>query len=399
MLERRLARSLTAFRHSFFLWGARHTGKSALLRQTFPDAPYYDLHSAAEFRRLGARPAILSEECAGRTVDGGAEANQSAPPVIVDGIHKLPGLLGVIHRLIAEKGLRFILVGENPRRLARGGGGIPGGLGGRALRRELLPLTSAEIPGFSDISLARALNRGLLPPHYLAESQDAARAALGAYAGDYLREEALAEGQVRNPAAFQRFLEMAALANGDIVNYAVIGRECGVSAKTVASYFGLLSDTLVGVWVPAWTKGARRRVIGAPRFYLFDVGFANELLHRGGLAAGSPEHGAAFGHFIFMELRAYAAYARRAGGLSWWQTAGGVGIDFVLGDNDVALDVTDAETATSDRLKGLRSHRGEFHPRRSILVCRAPCADTTGDGVEILPWREFLGLLWSGGIW
>ncbi len=125
----------------------------------------------------------------------------------------------------------------------------------------------------------------------------------------------LAEALTRNLPAFQRFLEAAALSNGQIVNSVSIAREVGVAANTVRGYFEVLVDTLVATWVPAWTKRTKRRVIQAPRFYFFDVGLVNELAHRGPLTSGSTDFGVAFEHFIFMELRAHAAYAGRGRGL------------------------------------------------------------------------------------
>lgn len=186
-------------------------------------------------------------------------------------------------------------------RLQRAQTGSPGGnlLGGRAVRLELLPLTSAEIPEFS---LERALNHGLLPRHYL---DDDPAPLLQAYVGEYLREEILAESLTRNLPAFQRFLEVASLSNGQVVNFSNIAREVGLSVPSIRSYFEILTDTLIGCWVPAWRKRAKRRVVESPRFYFFDVGLVNELAKRGRLKPGSVEFGAAFEHFLFMEIRAH----------------------------------------------------------------------------------------------
>ena len=140
---------------SCFLWGPRQTGKSTLLRTLFPDAPTYDLLSSREFRRLSADPGVFAEEC--------AALPDKRQPVIVDEIQKLPALLDEVHSLMSRRGLRFILTGSSPRKLLRGGGNL---LGGRAVRHDLLPLTSAELP---DLSLEKALNRGLLPSHYLSD--------------------------------------------------------------------------------------------------------------------------------------------------------------------------------------------------------------------------------------
>jgi hypothetical protein len=252
-------------------------------------------------------------------------------------------------------------------RVVRGGGNL---LGGRAVRYDLLPLTSAELP---DLSLDKALNRGLLPSHYLS---DRASSRLAAYVGDYLREEVLAEALTRNLPAFQRFLEAAALSNGQIVNAATISREIGVAANTVRGYFDILVDTLIATWVPAWTRRTKRRVIQAPRFWFFDVGIVNEVARRGTLMPGSTDYGAAFEHFIFMELRAHATYSPRDIGLpvSYWRTASGIEVDFILGNAEVAVEVKSTDRPASDHLKGLRAWQEEastepVHPR-------LPCAQS-----------------------
>jgi uncharacterized protein len=366
-----------------FLWGPRQTGKSTLLRSLFPSAPSYDLLSAREFRRLSADPGIFAEEC--------LALPDRTQPVIVDEIQKLPALLDEVHSLMSRHGLRFILTGSSPRKLLRGGGNL---LGGRAVRFDLLPLTSAEIP---DLSLDRALNRGLLPPHYLSE-RFASR--LGAYVGDYLREEVMAEALTRNLPAFQRFLEAASFSNGQIVNAATIAREIGVAANTIRGYFEILVDTLVATWLPAWTKRAKRRVIQAPRFWFFDVGIVNELSRRGTLFPGSSDFGAAFEHFIFMELRAHAISSPRGTGLpvSYWRTASGIEVDFILGNAEVAVEVKATDRPTTDHLKGLRAWREEHPSSRCLLVCRCPRGRRTEDGIEILPWADFLRRLWRNEI-
>lgn len=366
-----------------FLWGARQSGKSTLLRSLFPQAPYYDLLLAREYRRLSADPGILGQECAAL----GWTGDRQPHPIVIDEIQKLPELLDEVHSLISRLGLRFILTGSSPRKLMRGGGNL---LGGRALRRELFPLVSHEIP---DFSLERALGHGLLPLHYLATNP---RPRLAAYVGDYLREEILAAALSRNLPAFQRFLDVAAHCNGQIVNYTSVAREVGIAANTARSWFEVLVDTLVATWLPAWRKRPKRRVIQSPRFYFFDVGLVNDLSRRGTVTPGSAAFGAAFEHFVFMELRAHSSYRGHEYPLSYWRTASGFEVDFVLGDGEIAIEAKSSEDPTSDHLNGLRAWKEEHPSSRCILVSRVPRARTTNDGIELLPIATFLRRLWAG---
>ena len=383
-----LSRTLTATdlaRHSCFLWGPRQTGKSTLLRQLFPDSPYYDLLSAAEFRRLSAHPGLFREEILALPKD----SPKRPRPVIVDEIQKVPELLDEVQRLMGPGRPTFILSGSSARKILRGGGNL---LGGRAVRRELLPLSCREIP---DFQLERALNHGLLPPHYLSEDP---REALAAYVGTYLREEVLAESLIRNLPAFQRFLEIAALSHGQPVHFAAIGRETGVSAPAVRGYFEVLSDTLMGAWVGAWQRRPKRRLLQAPRFYFFDVGVVNEIAHRGKMRAGSAEFGSAFEHFIQMEIRAWHVYTGRKDALCYWRTSSGLEVDFILAEGALAVEVKSTENPTADHLKGLRAFAEDHRPKSSVLVCRAGAPRKTPDGILILPWRSFIERLWSGDL-
>ncbi len=307
-------------------------------------------------------------------------------PIIIDEIQKVPDLLDEVHWMIERWGLRFILCGSSARKVRRGHANL---LGGRALSLQLHPLTSAEIP---DYDLTTALNQGLLPPHY--GSLDS-RPLRDAYIGAYLREEIAAEATVRNLPAFGRFLEIAALTNGEMVVYQNIARDCGVSAPTVKAYFEILEQTLIGHTLPAYTRRARRRTIHAPRFYLFDVGVAGALARRGAIEPGSELWGRALEHFIFMELVAWRDYANGLP-LTYWRTASQLEVDFIIGDGEVAIEVKSSRMAANHDLRGLRAFNEEFRPQRAILVSMDPKPRRTDDGIEILPINHFLAELWAG---
>lgn len=362
---------------SCFLWGARQTGKSTLLRSLFPTAPYYDLLLSDEFERLSRRPSLLREELI---------ASPPKHPVIVDEVQKIPLLLDEIQWLMVHHQVQFILSGSSARKLKRGGGNL---LGGRALRYELLPLVYPEI---KDFDLLRALNHGLLPRHYLAEDP---RPLIRAYVGDYLKEEIAAEAIVRNMPAFSRFLEVAALSNGETVQYQNIARECGVSAPTVKEYFQVLEDTLLAGFVPAYKQRPNRRVIESPKFYFFDVGLVNFLLQRGMISAGGELFGRAFEHFVYQEIAAHRSYSQLHYPLAYWRTASQFEVDFILGLHEIAVEVKGVKEVQVHHLKGLEAFREEYNPRLSIVVSLDDRPRVYKD-ILILPWKVFLERLWSG---
>jgi len=362
---------------SLFLWGSRQTGKSTLLKTLFPEARYYDLLKSDLKISLQLRPAGLREEC---------ELLEEGDIVIIDEVQKIPELLDEVHWLIENKGLRFILSGSSARKLRRSGANL---LGGRALRRVLFPLVSAEIP---DFDLNRALNNGMLPRHYLMENP-AKR--LKAYIEDYLQQEIVEEAVVRNLSSFTRFLQISALSNAEILNYTNIAQDCGVSAKTVKEYFAILEETMLGFYLPAYTKTIKRRVVLSPKFYFFDVAIPNHLLHRTSLQQGTDIYGHALEHLIIQELRAYLSYRDSDKTLCYWRTLDNkYEVDAVIGNAEVAIEVKSSKNVSLRDAKGLLAFGREF-PSAKLILLSLEERPRKIDNVEIWPVCQFLQRLWQ----
>lgn len=364
---------------SLFLWGARQTGKSTLLKHTYPGNLYFDLLLSDVFETYRRNPSLLREVVMGYN---------GPQPVIIDEVQRIPELLNEVHWLIANQGTRFILSGSSPRKILRSGTNL---LGGRALRYELYPLISREIP---DFDLLRALNQGLLPRHYQAGNH---QKMLSAYIGSYLQDEIVAEAKIRNIQAFSRFLEVAAFSNGEMVNYNNVAADCGVSSPTIREYFQILEDTLIGRFLPSFQKKPKRRIIKSPRFYYFDVGVANYLLKRKHIEPGSEAFGKAFEHYMYHELYVHSRYAQKEYPISYWHTTSGLETDFILGDHEVAVEVKATTLAQERHLKGLKRFSEEYTVNKLILVSNDPLPRKTGK-IDILPWKMFLEKLWANEI-
>ena len=366
---------------SFFLWGPRQTGKSSLLRATYPGAAWYDLLETNLFLRFTERPSLLREELL---------ALGKPRLVVLDEIQKVPLLLDEVHTLI-ERGWVFALCGSSARKVRRGHANL---LGGRAIRYELFGFVARELG--KEFDLERMLNHGYLPRHYLGSSPGAR---LRAYVDDYLKEEIAAEGLTRNLPAFSGFLSAAALSDGELVNFSTIARDCGISSPTVKEYFQILVDTLLGRFLPAHTARPKRRVIQTPKFYFSDVGVVNQLAKRGALRPGAELFGKAFENWVFHELSAHRSYSELHYDISYWRLAGGTEVDFVVDDMAVAIEAKSTARVTADHLKGLRE-LAKDHPRvkRKLLVCLEERSRRTEDEIEILPYAAFVQRLWNGDL-
>lgn len=363
---------------SIFVFGARQTGKTTLLMERYPDAVWYDLLDGKTLERLSRNPAILEQELS-------MLPNDSL--VVIDEIPLLPELLNEVHRLIVRKNLRFILCGSSARKLKRQGVNT---LGGRAIPIKLHPLVSAEIP---DFDLLKAISQGLLPRHYMATPEVAWRR-MQAYIGVYLKEEIKAESLVRNLQTFNRFMEIAALTDGEIVNYSNIANDCGIDSKTVKEYFAILEETLVGYMIPAYQKTVKRKLRHSPKFYYFDVCIPNYLLGRKSLQLGSAEFGHAFEHLIIQELVAYLNYRNIENALSYWHTYSEHEVDAVLGDAQVAIEIKSSTQVQSRHLSGLKAFKEE-HPEARLIVVSLDAQPRLLNDIEIYPATIFLQKLWQ----
>ncbi|MBU4484690.1 AAA family ATPase [bacterium] len=361
---------------AFFLLGPRKTGKTTLLHQKFPDAKYYDLLTTDLKTKLLLNPARLREEVLA----------QEPALVIVDEVQKVPALLDEIHWCLENTDTRFILCGSSARKLRRGAANL---LGGRAWRYELFPLTTHEL---EETDLVRILNHGLVPIHYI---QNKPEKSLRSYVLDYINEEINAEALTRNVPAFAKFLDAVALTHGELINYANIGRDCGVSPKTVREYYQILEDTLLGHTLEPWRKSKNRRLIETAKFYLFDVGVVRALKGMPLIQPRTEGFGRAFEHFLIEEIRAYLSYKEKDLPIYFWRTSTYLEVDLIIGDLDLAVEFKATDNIKSQHLKGLKALTEEHVVKKAILVCLEKEPRKVGN-ILILPWKMFCQNLWAG---
>lgn len=370
--------------HSFFLFGPRTTGKTTWLREHLGNALWFNLLLEDDYLPLLGKAALLRER---------VEARPAGSWVVVDEVQRLPGLLNEVHDLISRHGddYRFALSGSSARKLRRLDVNL---LAGRVIERSMFPLVARELDDAFDLDTA--LSVGTLPGIYPDETYRVEK--LRAYVHTYLRQEIQQEALVKDIGSFHRFLRVAALMHGQIVNQSGVSRDAAVSRTTVQRYFETLVDTLVGYHLPAWQPRTKVRERAKPKFYFVDPGIVRAI----GEVADEPLHDAEVGPllegYVLHELRASISYRGLGGELFYWRTPAGREIDFiwVKGRRRVAIEVKSARRWRPEYASVVQELLDEGTVTRGFVVYRGQERLRSRD-VDVLPVEDFLRLLHTDG--
>jgi uncharacterized protein len=360
-------------KQSIFLFGPRGTGKTYWVKQHFKNALYLDLLNSSILTPLLAEPGRLELLIQPNFKDW----------IILDEVQKAPDILNEVHRLIEEKGYRFILTGSSTRSLKRKGINL---LAGRALDYKMHPLTIQELGNRFD--LADALLRGMLPAAY--QVSDPGHY-LSTYVNTYLREEILQEGFARNLSQFTRFLETASFSQGSLINISEIAREAHLDRKLVSSYFEILEDLLIAVRIPPFTKRAKRRLTAHEKFYLFDVGVYRSVRPTGPLDIAEEIDGPALETLFLQHLRAINDYYRLGFNLYYWRTQHQAEVDFVVYGNQglFSFEIKRKAKLTSKDFRSLKAFSQDYPMARLYLLYGGKQREYYGD-IEAIPFVEAL---------
>lgn len=390
------------------IFGARQTGKSTLLRALLPpETLVIDLADPRERTRHLADPGAFSAECRG------LPANRKGQFVFVDEAQAVPAIFDAVQQLFDgdKTRWRFVLCGSSARKLRRIGANL---LPGRSFYHRLFPLTLAEHPAdqapsrhavspcpfawqsdrtpenpFPASDLLTRLAFGELPGVVAAAEADRAELLRG-FAVVHLEEEIRREALLKDWGAFVRFLQLAAAESGQIVNFAAISQESGLSQPTVKNHYQLLEDMFIGFQVPAFAKSPRKNLLSTPKFFLFDLGVrhaAAGVVPSRDIVKTNP--GPIFEQWVGIELWKRLHYLGQ-GKLHHLRTKDGAEVDFIIEREDTLtpIEVKWTEKPTVQDARHVLAFLRE-HPRQAshaFIVCRCPRPMQLHDHVTALPW-------------
>jgi predicted AAA+ superfamily ATPase len=374
--------------NSFFLFGARGTGKSFLLKHRFSEenSVFIDLLDPETYLDYSLNPSNIINY-----ID---KLNKNIEWIIIDEVQKIPKLLDVVHKYLSEGSKKFILTGSSARKLKRGSANM---LAGRAFINNLYPLTSTELG--KDFNLTDVLKWGSLPGIFAFKEESDKMDFLRSYVHTYITQEITEEQVVRKLDPFRKFLNVSAQMNGKVINFSKIAREVGTSSVNVSSYFQILEDTLLGLLIEPFHTSVRKSIVGSPKFYFFDTGVIRTLNNALTLDVLPQTYnfGELFESFIINEIFRLQSYYKKDYRLNYLRTKSGVEVDLVVtrpGKKTLLLEIKSTTNVTEEQVKPLIGISADI-PDSEAYCISLDKTPKKFQNVNCLHWEEALALFFE----
>lgn len=360
------------------LFGPRQSGKTTLAKVCFPDYAY------ANLEHLGTRELAAN--------DPDAFFRRFPPPVILDEVQRVPSIVSQVQVLVDEHRDdmgRFILTGSHQTSLSEA---VSQSLAGRTAIHVLYPPSFGELgAGQSALTTDDWLLRGFMPDIH-ARSLPPAEWYRN-YIQTYLERDVRQMVNVKNIDLFERFLVLLAGRVGQLVNFASLADETGVSANTISGWTSILEASFLVFRLQPWFAKPGRRMVKTPKLYFTEPGLAAALL---GLETPEqvlrdPLRGSLFENLVVVEALKQRTNAGLAPNLWFLRTADGFEIDLLRSSGrslrpiEIKSAVTWRDTLARNVRAFVRDNQDAVEP---AVVYDGDSLDLS-DGVTVRNVREF----------
>lgn len=306
--------------------GPRQSGKTTLVRRTFPDHAYVNLEQP-DIRLLAGQ-------------DPRAFFKRFAAPIIIDEIQRVPELLSYVQALVDEKPAergQFILTGSQQPDLRAA---VGQSLAGRTALLRLLPLSIAELND-AGIKMGRDeyIYRGFMPRLY--QDSLSPSTMYSQYYQTYVERDVRQLANIRNIIAFETFIRLLAGRVGQIVNMSDLSNSIGTSVSTLTEWLGILEASFIVFRLPPWYENFGKRLIKSPKVYFTEPGLAAWLLgitEPDHVAAG-PFLGGLFENMVVVEALKARLNSGKESNLYFFRDNNGLEADLLLAEHNALIPI------------------------------------------------------------
>lgn len=362
--------------------GPRQSGKTTICRNVFPNKPYISLENpdVLEFSRTDPKGFLA----------------QYKNGAILDEIQRAPQLFSYLQQILDETKKRglFILTGSNNFLLQEN---ITQTLAGRIAYLQLLPLSLAELKQSKKLKSSyewHVWHGGY--PEVIAKRISPADWYPG-YLQTYVERDVRQLKNISNLALFSKFLKLCAGRNGQVLNMASLGNDCGIDQKTVQSWLGILQSSFIIYLLRPYHGNFNKQIVKSPKLYFYDTGLACSLLgiNQAKQVATHSAKGALFENLLISELIKHNANKGTPDNLYFWRDKTGNEIDVIIdnGGKLTAIELKAGETITVDFFKGLEYFSALSKKAiTKILTYGGKEGQHRSTGVKVIPWEELCSI-------
>jgi len=327
--------------------GPRQSGKTTLVRATFPTYSYVNLENPDD------RQAAIEDP---RMFLGYHGQNGT----IIDEMQKVPELFSYLQQISDEtkKMGNYILTGSQNFLLMEK---VTQSLAGRVSVNNLLPFSLIELPQNTIINndINQLLYTGMYPAIY--DRKISPENYYPGYLQTYLERDVRSLKNISNLNVFQRFLQLCAGRAGQLLNLSNIGNELGIDGKTVRSWLSVLEASFIIFFLQPYFRNFKKRIIKRPKLYFYDTGLLCSLLGLNNPAQLTSHYlrGAIFENFIIGEYLKIKRHQGANPNIYFWQDNSGNEVDLLIdnGGRLTAVEIKSGTTINQDFFKNLLKFR------------------------------------------
>ncbi len=362
--------------------GPRQSGKTTLVRHACPNKPYVLLED------LDTRE-FASDDPRGFLA-------QYPDGAVFDEVQRCPELLSYLQGIVdrnPQPGL-FVLTGSQQLTLHSG---ISQSLAGRVALLPLLPFSLGALHQAQGVpaTLPELLWQGSYPPLYDRGYEPGVW--LGNYVRTYLERDVRQLINVRDLAAFQRFLRLCAGRTGQLVNLSNLAGDCGITHNTAKAWLTVLEASYLVYLLPPYYRNFKKRLVKTPKLYFLDTGLAAWLLgiQKPEQMALHPLYGALFETWVVGECLKARWHKALEANLYFWRDRSGHEVDLLVdqGSSILPVEIKSAQTVAGDFLLSVERWRdlaGEA--AGAPLLVYGGTEGQKRTGATIIPWRGLTAL-------